>query len=802
MRVSTQWLRKLNGVTASAEAIAERLTFAGIEVEGIRHDGQGLEQVVVAEIRGSKPHPNSKALQLLSVWDGKQARDIVCGAPNHAPGLLIPLALPGAVLPNGMAIQSRAISEVVSHGMACSEVELDLGTDASGLLELEESHRGSLGQPLAQALQLNDAVLELSLTPNRSDCLGHLGVAREVAALFEQPFEAPKASVALDWTNSSGDFSIELRDTKSCPRYTAAAFESVVVKRSPFWLRHLLHRLGERSINNVVDVTNLILLETGHPVHAFDLEKIAGRTVVVRHAQKGETLRTLDGVERTLSPDDLLICDQKNPIALAGVMGGHDSAVSDTTREILLECASFDPQTVRRTARRLGLPTQASYRFERGVDPNNADIVIQSAVSRFKELASATLKGDVVDVYPTENQPVSIPLRAKRIERLLGLPVPNTAVEGMLARLGCTAQPQPDGWQVACPTWRFDLQREIDLIEEVGRIHGYAHIPSTLPSVMPSEGPGESRIEGLKRSLRNAAATLGFCEAINYAFCSAGLLERARVSSQAVALLNPLSEEQAVMRTSLLPGLLMNIQHAQRHQIDKVALFELARVYHPKTNGELPIERTRLDLVLNGMRRSWINEESPVDFFDGKGAVETLLQSVLALPAAVVAEPTLAQEAPFLHPTQNAKITVCNVDVGTLGMLHPDVRDAFELQNDVVHASFDVEGLSLIQERYGLKQAQPLPRFPAAIRDIALQVREETTLAEVIQTLCQVDPERVQEVRLFDIYRQAPVPAGHKSLALRILYRDPAGTLSEQDVNHLHAQLGQAASSTLGAVIR
>lgn len=802
MRISTNWLKKLSGVDAAPDDIAKKLTFAGLEVEGIRMVGHGLANVVVGEITDIKPHPQAHALSVLTVWDGICARSIVCGAPNAAKGKLIALALPGATLENGLRVNERTIAQVTSEGMACSESELALGTDTTGIFELDASHKESVGQEISALLDLKDAILDLSITPNRADCLGHIGIAREVALLFQAPFAPAEPSRALALSATSSAVSVAIEDTAGCPRYTAALFDNVNIGQSPFWLRYLLFTLGERSINNVVDITNLILLETGHPVHAFDWEKIAQRRIVVRRAVQGEKIRTLDGMERTLRTEDLVIADAKRPIAVAGVMGGEESAVSASTRSVLLECAVFEPRAVRRTARYLGLSTEASYRFERGVDPDDARQVIRGAATRLQELASATVPKSALDLYPTPRSPISIALRASRVSRVLGTDIDRTEAERILSGLGCRFETQERGWKVDVPSWRHDMSREIDLIEEYGRVSGYDRIPTELPPIPPRTGAGDTHRGRIQYLIRRGAATLGFHEAINYAFCSASSLERARIPAPPVALLNPLSEEQAVMRTSLLPGLLENLQHAERHHIENARYFEIGRIFFPKPTGELPLERTTCDLVISGDRQMWFSHDGPVDFYDGKGAVSALVHSVTSLPIRTERDAALSTEAPYLHPQQCARILVSDLEVGVMGALHPDVRDAFELVSPVIFASVDVEGLCLLCERASLSQAQPLPRFPVAIRDIALVVQDETTLADVTHTLSAVDPNRIENVVLFDVYRGSPVPKGHKSFALHVIYRDPDGTLSDADVNVLHAKLLKRAIEQLGAVPR
>jgi phenylalanyl-tRNA synthetase beta chain len=826
MLVSFRWLQELCPVDADVAEVAHRISLAGLEVEAMHEKGTNLSDVVVAEVRSKSPHPNKGKLTLVTVFDGEDEHEVVCGASNvPEPGGRILFARSGAVLPNGMEIASRKVGGVESNGMICSETELAIGTDAEGIFILDSDNDSLPGTSVADALDLHDVILDIGLTPNRPDCLGHVGIAREIGVLFRTGYKPRKAAGPQQTFAAGGSFeagqsttkltplwdsegqlvdtpelpaiSVEIADGDRCPRYGAALVSGVKVAPSPFWLRYRLHNLGLRALSNVVDATNLILLEWGHPIHAFDLVRLGGSKVVVRRATDGEKMATLDGVERTFTDDDLLICDGNGPVAVAGVMGGLDTEITDETRNVLIECAYFDPRSIRRTSRRLGLHTDSSHRFERGVDPDAIPRVLASAASLIAELGGGVAATTAIDRVAKAHEPRTIRFRPARAAQLLGTSVSKDESLRILESLGCSILEQGDDGIVAeAPSWRPDLQREVDLIEEVARVRGYEEIPTAVPRVHPSETGTASLLKFVDR-LRDASVTSGLYEAVNYGFLSIDDLRKARASTDAVALANPLSEERAVMRTSLLPGLTGAATRAQRHGATEVRLFELARTFHPR-DEVLPREDTVLAIALAGQRAGWIGGEESFDLYDGKGVIEAIVGRVFAQSPELV-----PGEVPsFLHPKRSAVVTLASRPVGVVGEVHPDVADALGLIGRVIYAELDVLGLHTLSEELGPAQARGLPRFPAVTRDIAMLVRDRSTAGEIARALQDASEGLAESVKLFDLYRGDQIPAGHRSLAFRVTYRDPEGTLTDKRVDKVHASLARLASDRFDATIR
>jgi phenylalanyl-tRNA synthetase beta chain len=836
MKASCNWLRELSGIDASSTEIAERLTRVGLEVEGTQQFGRGLDGVMVVEVREKKPHPTKDRLTLVRVFDGKNEIDVVCGAPNvPAPGGRVALVTVGTTLPDGMQIAAREVAGARSHGMLASEKELGIGHDGDGILVLEGAPK--LGAPLVSALGLDDTVLEINVTPNRPDALGHLGLARELAVVMGRPFtprlrEVPARMLAdlpppppgnegLPLLAGSGSptetismvaptqgaalaIPIEIHDAQRCPRYLGLVLHRARAKASPFWMRHRLFVLGQRSIDALVDATNWILLETGHPIHAFDLAKIRGGRVLVRLAREGEILRTLDEVDRKLTTDDLVIADMSGPIALAGVMGGVVSGVSDTTENILLEAAYFDPRSVRRTARRHGLHTEASHRFERGADIGALPMVVRRAATLLAQVSDAAPSPCIVDAHPKKTPKTTIDVQPAFFARFLGDEVPEAEARTILEALGCAVSPgDPDGWRVTVPTHRPDLSRPEDLAEEIARIRGYDRIPSALFAPLP-DGTPRSRRMPLMRALRRGAMAAGLYEAVSFTFLSRADLEKARASTDVVAIANPLSEERSVMRTSLLPGLLAAAGRSERHQAPRVRLFELGRVYEPAAvDGPygVPVrERARFGVLLGGPRDAWIGDVGTVDFYDGKGALEAALGSLgLAITTTTNVPPGISAA---LHPRARAAVVVSGEIVGVLGELHPDVQDAHGLASRPVYAELDADAVLRLAETRGQSQVAELPKFPKVQRDLAVVVAESVAAAEVADVLRTAAKGLAEDVIVFDVYRGKPIADGQKSLAFRIAYRDREATLTDARVDATHAAVVAAAESTFGARLR
>jgi len=802
MKASVRWLRELcPELPDDADGLAARFTGAGLEVEGIEPFGLGAEACVVARVVSSRPHPSRSGLRMVAVDGGGATHEVVCGAPNvPEPGGLVVLAPVGAHLPaKGMTIERRTIAGVASEGMLCSEAELGLGDDGDGILLLPAG-LASPGAPLVEALPAaRDTILEVGLTPNRPDALGHVGLAREAAALFGVPFEPARAGApdgARD--EAAGErVSIAIEDGERCPHYGAAVLVGVKVAPSPLDIRWRLASLGVRPISNVVDVTNLVMLGFGHPMHAFDLARVRGAAIVVRRARAGEKLLTLDGVDRALSEDDLVICDGEGPVALAGVIGGTQSGIGATTDRVLLECAYFDPPGIRRAARRHGIHTESSHRFERGVDWSDTRAALDRAVSLVAALARATpLKSArIVEARPLARRAVT--LRHERLCALAGAQVDRGEADGILRRLGFqrrSHQPAVDAWEV--PSFRPDVSREVDLIEEVARVRGLERIPTTLPAIRPSRDAGPR--ESLARRARRAAVGLGLSEAMTYAFVSPRDLEAVGAPAPAVVLRNPLTEEQSVMRTSLLPGLLRTVGHARRHGERDVRVFAVGALFLA-SGGPLPDERLAFAAVLSGERHGWLSRPEAVDVWDAKGLAEGFVARMLRRDATVRLAP--AERRPrALHPRGAALIEVAGEPVGSLGPLHPDVADAFELADSVVVVEVDLGALEAAGAR-PLRFAA-LPRFPSSARDIAVVVRDDVAAGEVELAAREAAGELAEHVSLFDRFAGGSVPEGHASLALHVVYRASDRTLTDAEVDAAHARVVASVQKRFGATLR
>jgi phenylalanyl-tRNA synthetase beta chain len=802
MKASVRWLRELcPHLPDDAKAIAERLTAAGLEVEGSEEFGRAADSCVVASVVSTRPHPSRSGLRLVTVDQGKSQLELVCGAPNvpDAGGLVV-LAPLGAHLPaKGMTIERRSIAGVESEGMLCSEAELGLGDDPSGLLVLPPA-TARAGARLADALPAaRDTVLEIALTPNRPDGLGHLGLAREAAALFGVPF-APPAPKDPPRTRESAlaEFvSVAVEDGERCPIYAGAVLLDVRVAPSPLEIRWRLASLGVRAISNVVDVTNLVMLEFAHPMHAFDLDKVRSGAIVVRRARARERLRTLDGVERELSPDDLVICDGGGPTALAGIMGGGDSEITPTTERVFLECAYFDPPGIRRSARRHALHTESSHRFERGVDWGDVRVVLARAAASISTLAGATAitPARVVEAKPLSRRTVA--LRQERLRALLGTAVAHEDTIRVLKRLGFTrrgSDSAADLWEA--PSFRPDVSREVDLIEEVGRVRGYDAIPTTLPRVRASRDAGPR--QAIARRAREAAVAAGLSEAVTHAFVSPRELEAVGAPSATVKLLNPLTDERSVMRTSLLPGLLRVLEQARRHGERDARLFTVGALFL-SAGASLPDERLGLTVVVAGERKAWLSKPERVDVWDAKGIAEDLVFRLLRRQTSVLF--ARENERPkALHPRGAAWILADGARIGHLGPLHPDVADTFEIDDTPMVVEIDLAAAHALGP--SPLRFEALPRFPAVARDLAIVVRDEVPAGEVEQAAREVAAGMAERVTLFDRFVGGSIPAGHASLALHVVYRAADRTLTDAEVDERHAHVVAALASRFGATLR
>jgi phenylalanyl-tRNA synthetase beta chain len=786
MKVSWNWLRELVPVEAALDDVVKRLTLSGLEIEGITELGRSFSGVVVAEVKDKRPHPKSAKLTIVTVSDGQGTHEVVCGAPNvPAAGGRVLWARPGARLPDGRELGKKEIAGVVSPGMLCSQVELGLGEGASGIIVLEgEDASAAPGASAQDALALVDTVLEVNVTPNRGDALGHLGVAREVAALFGVRVRPP--DVALDAFTSERETSqicsVEILDAEGCPRYTARVIDGLKVGPSPRWMRRRLEAVGVRPISNLVDVTNYVMFELGQPLHAFDYERVAEARIVVRRAAAGETLKTLDDQERKLEPSDLLICDGKGPVALAGVMGGAGSEVSRETSRVLLESAFFQPATVRKTARRLALHSESSHRFERRVDPNGADAASARAARLLCEIAGGRVARGLVDVYPKRFTAVTLELRAARARAVLGMDVATDAMARYLTALELGVEPRGETLQVSVPTFRADLEREVDLIEEVGRLHGYDTMPATLPpqSAAPS-GSGDP----LAERVRDALCAAGFDEAITFGFTSQPRLHALRFpnghpahAARALIVKNPLREDLALMRTSLLPNLLAALQRNLAFGVENVRIFEVGHVFLP-SGQQLPDEPRFVAGVLCGDRSGWLKSDGPIDFYDARGLVERLF-------AALRLEAVFSQarnEEGFLHPGVAASVTSAGEHVGVVGEVHPETRDRLGIEQRCFAFELNLERLP----RVAAAEFRPLPRHPAVVRDVSFFVDDFVPAARIREVVLTDRPPILEELKVLDDYREpGKVPPGKKGMLWSITYRAEGRTLTDDEVDRTH----------------
>lgn len=807
MKFTISWLKQYTDFDLETDELAERLTMAGLEVETVDELFHDLHQVRIAEVVDVKKHPDADRLSLCRVNVCGEKRDVVCGAPNVRPGLFAALALPGAQLPSGLTVKESKIRGVLSQGMLCSEKDLGISEDHSGIMELTGEWES--GQELAEALELKDTLIEVDLTPNRPDCTSVIGIAREVAAFAGGKLRPPvKHTIIPELAEGHERFSVKVEAPDHCPRYAARLVENVQIGPSPWWLKKRLLSVGLRPINNVVDITNFIMLEYGQPLHAFDFRKLSGGGIVVRKAQPGEGITTLDGENRKLDPEMLMICDLDRPVAVAGIMGGEDSEVGPETVDVLIEAACFNPLSIRRTSRILNLSTDSAYRFERGVDPELAPIAMERAVQLMTALADAELVPGGVDIYRPSEGSQSLSLRVSKTREILGLDFTAREISELLSSIEIDVE-NVDGENllVTPPSFRVDLEREVDLIEEVARLKGYNRFPHTLPMVPMSRAYLDDA-----RSFRKKVSALvnasGFDEAINYSFISPrhfDMLNLPEVSPfrKTIAIQNPLTDDQSVMRTTLLPGLLENIRHNINHQITDIRLFEIGKVFSPKSGQELPLETFRLTLLCSGARfpeaPPLYFSEQQVDIFDIKGVAEVLLQELRR--TGVKFEVAGDSAAAYSQPSLYMQLTEGGRVIGELGAVSPSTLEKFSIKQEVFYLDIDLDLLYQTDSRP--RQFEPLNRYPAVKRDLAVLVPVNTGAGEIIGELLSVNKEKlIEDAELFDVYEGKPVQEGFKSVAVSMTYRSSEHTLSDKEVNKVHQKITDRILDRFGGRLR
>lgn len=803
MKLSLRWLAEYVDLRLPPEELAHRLTMAGVEVEAIEKIAGDWDHVVVGRVQALAPHPNADRLRLATVDVGaSEPFTVVCGAPNIAVGQAVAFAHEGARLVDARSGSLRVLKRsnirgVESAGMVCSDRELGISDAHEGIKVLSEA--AAVGTPLAAAI--GDTIFDFSLTPNRADLFSALGIAREVAALTAGSVREPERGYTVAELPPEGSISVAIEAPDLCPRYVATLVRGVTVAPSPPWLHARLEASGSRPINNVVDITNYVMLEFGQPLHAFDFDKLRGGRIIVRRARADEHVTLIDGSGHALRTDDLVIADAEEAVAVAGVMGDALSEVSDDTSTVLLESAAFNGPSIRRTAAALKLRTEASTRFEKGLTPELALEASRRATRLLVEVCGGTVAG-VVDAYPQPRDPVSITLTHERLARVLGSELPPEQVVTPLEALGFTVDLLPDGYAVTAPYWRSDVRIADDVVEEIARIVGYDRLPSApLQGAVPDPDPQPLRDTGAR--VRDAFAAAGLVETINYSLVSIDAITSVQALATItdrppLAVRNPMSEERNVLRTTLRPGLLESFATNRRRQRRAIALFEIGRVFHPRPD-DLPHERTFALALLGGVGpKAAVHEGSgpaaALDFFEAKA----IAQSVAAALRLVFTYE--AAEDPALYTGRAACVLVGGAAIGCIGQIAPAVAARFEIEEPIYLIELDIDALTQVIAERGPLEFTPPSRFPAVVEDLAVVVDEAVPAADVERLIAR--SRLVERVELFDLYRGAPIPAGKKSLAFSIDYRAPDRTLTDGDVAKARKGVSKRLERELGATIR
>ncbi len=801
MLVSLKWLKDYINFDLTAQELADRLTMAGLEVDEIKTITPKFSGVVVAEILSVSPHPKADKLSLCSVADGIETYPVVCGAKNIKAGDVVPLAKVGAVIPGGYTIKSTVLRGEKSDGMLCSEVELEIGDDASGIMQLPTGM--TLGMTLETALDLGDTVLDVSITPNRSDCLSMIGMAREVAALTGGKIKIPSMQIEETGEDVGSLSSVTIVDADLCPRYSARMTKNVKIGDSPVWMKARLEAAGMRAINNVVDVTNFVMLEMGQPLHAFDFRFLEEGRIVVRKSKDGEEFISLDEKSHVLPAGTVLICDGKKPVAIGGIMGGLNSEVKEDTQVIFLESAYFNPSSIRRSARRLAMPTDAAFRFERGIDPEGVIRALNRAAQLISLFSGGAVCKNYIDAYPLKIQAVqNIPLRLDRIREIVGMAIAAEDVMRILKSLDMTVLDEGGGkYLVTPPTFRVDIEREIDLIEEVVRMYGYDRVPVTVPAVSVKEMDVISRL-ALEERIRQLLTGGGYSEIINYSFTTPASAEELLLPPdderrRFVVIKNPLTEDQSVMRTTMSYGLLETLKKNMNNASFNLKIFEIGRIFLKRGDGDLPEEKNILAGLLSGKTSEdlW-GLKVNVDFYDLKGCLENIFYDLKLEKRRYRAEIS----EPFLHPGQSCFLYVNDTKIGFMGQVHPEVLEKMDIRSTAYLFEINLDVLE--------KQLNPrihymeVSKFPAVTRDVAFVIPLSMEADKMLEIVLSQREDLLENVGIFDIYAGKGLEEGTKSLGLRFSYRAPDRTLTDAEINSIHERIVNSTVRLTGAKIR
>jgi len=801
MLVSLKWLKDYIDIELTAEELAHRLTMSGLEVDEIKIVRPQFSGVVVAKILSVAPHPSADRLSLCTISDGEQNYPVVCGAKNIAAGDVVPLAKVGAVIPGGYTIKSSVLRGEKSDGMLCSESELEIGDDESGIMHLPADL--PLGMPLEKALSIEDTVLDVNVTPNRSDCLSMIGMAREVAAMTGGKIKSPSVKVKESAEDIHALTSVKIIDDDLCPRYTARMIKNVSIKPSPVWMKSRLEAAGLRAINNIVDVTNFVMLEMGQPLHAFDFRFLEKDKIVVRKSKENEEFVSLDGKSHVLPADTLLICDGVKPVAIGGIMGGLNSEVKDDTQIVLLESAYFNPSSIRRSARKLAMPTDAAFRFERGIDPEGVVRALNRAAQLIADLSGGNICKNHIDEYPRKIQADhDIPLRLDRIRQIIGIEIKSKDVTKILRSIGMSVKQKGKGTcLVTPPTSRVDISREIDLIEEVIRLYGYDLVPATLPAVAVTEMESIPRLD-MEERIRQLMTGSGFTEIVNYSFgppqaSDVLCLPESDERRQTVRIKNPLGEDLSCMRTTIIHGLLDTAKKNANNGSFDLKMFEIGRVFLKTSLAELPEERNMLAGLLTGkMTDAFWSAGSAADFYTLKGCLENIFSDLKINNDRYVSKTI----EPFLHPGKSCEIHIDDQKVGFLGEVHPDVLEKIDLKNNiyVFEINLDILINNCLDKKISFRE---ISKFPAVTRDAAFIIPDAMEAGQMLGIVMEQKEDLLENVTIFDVYKGKGIAEG-KSLGLRFSYRAPDRTLTDSETNAVHDRILQKTVNLTGAKIR
>jgi len=786
MKVSLNWLKEFVDIDMPPDKLGDALTMAGLEVEDIERKGQKLNEFVVGKILDIKPHSNSDRLSVCEVDAGAKRLSVVCGANNMKIGDFSPLALPGTKLADGTKIRESRIRGVASQGVLLAEDEMGLTNDHTGIMILKNNLRP--GRPFSDVMDLEDWIFNINLTPNRVDCSSIVGVAREIGALTKKKIRLSEINITWGDRPINDLASITVLDSTGCPRYSAGLVENVNIAQSPFWMRYRLHSCGIRPISNVVDITNYILLELGQPLHAFDYHILSGKKIVVKRAEKGQSFTTLDNQIRELDDSTLMICDGEQTVAIAGIMGGLHSEITEKTRSVLIESAYFNPTMIRRSSKKISLSTEASYRFERGIDIEGVDKALKRSLMLISQIAGGEIANGIIDLYPEPWRPPKILLDVNKANKILGISTRAKEVSDHLSYLDMDVKiTEKEKLEIIPPSYRVDITRDADIIEEIARSIGYAKIPATVPHI--SSRADIISGSAVKNRIRDCLVSMGFNEIITYSFISPksadilGAEENSELRSF-VKLLNPLSQDQSVMRTSLLPGLLSTVRLNSIRGHNDLRIFEWGKVYI-KGEDELPDEKLVLAALMTGMEnpKNWCQAAREMDFFDIKGVAENILEAM----GIHNSEFQKIDLKPAYDNNEYARIFSSGSVTGIIGKTSKKVLEGYEINQNAYVLELDIDALSPLSKWE--KTFKPLNKFPAVKRDISIIIDQSVESAYIINLTKQKGRNLVESVGIFDVYQGKGIDSREKALAIRISYRSDKRTLTDKEVNRVHDEI-------------